>query len=178
MIIEKAQAKDIDELEQLYDELNDFLNADINHPGWIKGEYPIRQNAVDGINGQNLYVARLDNRIVGSIVLNHRPEEAYHTAPWGCPSDYSKIFVVHTLVVHPDYLMAGIGKKLVSFAIDLARETHMLAIRLDVYVNNLPAIKLYEKSGFQYIDTIHLSLGPHGPHPFHLYEKVITNHVQ
>ena len=42
MVIEKGVHADIDELARLYDDLNDFLSSDINHPGWIKGVYPVR----------------------------------------------------------------------------------------------------------------------------------------
>ena len=40
-IIEPGTSADINELEKLYDELNDFLAATINYSGWIKGSYPI-----------------------------------------------------------------------------------------------------------------------------------------
>ena len=173
MVIEKGVHADIDELARLYDDLNDFLDSDINHPGWIKGVYPVRQIAKTGINEQNLYVVRLEGRIIGSIILNHHPEPAYNKALWGIESDYSKIFVIHTLVVHPDFLKAGVGKKLISFACELGKELHMKAIRLDVYENNIPAIKLYEKFGFNYIDTIDLGLGDYGLHRFRLYEKIL-----
>ena len=149
MVIEKGVHADIDELARLYDNLNDFLDSDINHPGWIKGVYPVRQIAETGINEQNLYVVRLEGRIIGSIILNHHSEPAYNKALWGIESDYSKIFVIHTLVVHPDFLKAGVGKKLISFACELGKELHMKAIRLDVYENNIPAIKLNEKIRFQ-----------------------------
>ena len=58
MVIEKGVHADIDELAQLYDDLNDFLDSDINHPGWIKGVYPGRQNAEPGSNYQHRYVVR------------------------------------------------------------------------------------------------------------------------
>ena len=64
-------------------------------------------------------------------------------------------------------------KKLISFACELGKELHMKAIRLDVYENNIPAIKLYEKFGFNYIDTIDLGLGDYGLHRFRLYEKIL-----
>ena len=47
-IIEPGTYADIDELEKLYNELNDYLAATINYPGWIKGIYPIREDAVAG----------------------------------------------------------------------------------------------------------------------------------
>jgi len=39
IVIEKGVHADIDESARLYDDLNDFLGSDINHPGWIKGVY-------------------------------------------------------------------------------------------------------------------------------------------
>jgi len=49
----------------------------------------------------------------------------------------------------------------------------MKSIRLDVYEKNIPAILLYEKCGFEYIDTVDLELGNYGLDWFKLYEKVI-----
>lgn len=57
-------------MEKLYDELNDYLAATTNYPGWIKGVYPVREDAVAGVNDETLYVARYDGRIVGSVILN------------------------------------------------------------------------------------------------------------
>ena len=76
-IIESGSLTDIDELEKLYDELNDHLSATTNYPGWIKGIYPVRENAVAGVNNQSLFVARCGGRIPGSVILDHQPEEAY-----------------------------------------------------------------------------------------------------
>lgn len=171
--IEKGVPTDVDELDNLYNDLNDFLASDINHPGWIKGIYPVRENAESGIDEQNLYVVRHEGQIIGSIILNHHPEKAYETASWGIDSEYSQIFVIHTLVVHPSFLKAGIGKKMIAFACELGKELQIKAIRLDVYENNIPAIGLYEKFGFKYIDTVDLGLGDYGLHRFRLYEKVL-----
>ena len=81
-IIEPGTSADIDELEKLYNELNDYLAATINYPGWIKGIYPIREDAVAGVNDNMLYVARIDGRIAGSVILNHQPEKAYENVKW------------------------------------------------------------------------------------------------
>jgi hypothetical protein len=92
---------DIDELERLYDDPNDYLSATTNYPGWIKGVYLIRKNAVTGIQNNNLFVVRHKGEIVGSIILDHQPEEAYHGVKWKLDADYSSIFVVRTFVVYP-----------------------------------------------------------------------------
>lgn len=173
IIIDIGKSKDIDELEQLYNDLNDYLTNGVNYPGWIKGIYPVRQNAIDGVEHSNLYVARYNGKIVGTLILSHEPEDAYFKAKWGFESDYSDIFVIHTFAVHPNYLNCGVGKVLMNFASEHAIKSQIKAIRLDVYENNIPAIKLYEKCGFKYIDTVDLGLGCHGLDWFKLYEKLI-----
>ncbi len=48
------------------------------------------------------------------------------------------------------------------------------SIRLDVYEGNIPAIRLYEKCGFEYVNTVDLGLGNYGLKWFKLYEKLLT----
>jgi ribosomal protein S18 acetylase RimI-like enzyme len=60
-----------------------------------------------------------------------------------------------------------------DFAAEYGIKSHVRAIRLDVYEGNIPAIRLYEKCGFKYIDTVDLGLGSYGLDWFKLYEKVL-----
>ena len=52
MVIEKGVHADIDELARLYDNLNDFLDSDINHPGWIKGYIPFGKSQKPGLTNR------------------------------------------------------------------------------------------------------------------------------
>lgn len=171
--IELGQENDIDELEQLYNDLNDYLAEGVNYPGWRKGGYPVRKDAIDGIEDGTLYVAKHNGKIVGSIILNHAPEPAYNKAKWEFESDYSDVFVIHTFAIHPSFLKCGIGKALIDFSVECAIKSNVRSIRLDVSEGNIPAIKLYEKCGFKYIDTVDLGLGNYGLDWFKLYEKLI-----
>jgi len=172
-IIESGTFADIDELEKLYNDLNDYLAATTNYPGWIKGIYPIRECALAGIQNNNLYVARYDGKIIGSIILDSHPEDAYNNVRWKIDLDYNYIFVIRTFVVHPLFLKKGVGSNLMNYSFKLAKQSGIKSIRLDVYENNLPAISLYEKYNFEYIDTVDLGLGNYGLDWFKLYEKVI-----
>lgn len=176
--IEYGRHSDIDELGALYDELNDYLSSTTNYPGWIKGVYPVRQNAVKGIADNALFVVRHNGKIVGSIILDHTPDEAYLNVRWNIDADYSKILVIRTFVVHPSYMKVGIGKMLMDFSFETARKTGMKSVRLDVYEKNFPAIALYEKCGFEYIDTVDLGLEMYGLKWFRLYEKIMSNQSQ
>ena len=138
--IEPGTSADIDELEKLYDELNDYLAATTNYPGWIKGVYPVREDAVAGVNDETLYVARYDGRIVGSVILNHQPEKAYENVKWKIELDHSHIFVIHTFVVYPSFLKIGVGHALMDYSLELAQSSGIKSVRLDVYEKNLPAI--------------------------------------
>ncbi|MBU5299173.1 GNAT family N-acetyltransferase [Clostridium sporogenes] len=173
MIFELGKVNDIDELEQLYNDLNDYLEKGVNYPGWIKGIYPVRQNAIDGIKYGNLYVLKYNGKIIGSVILSHEPESAYHKAKWEFESDYSDVLVVYTFVVHPKFLKCGVGKSLMDSSIEHSIKLGAKSIRLDVYEGNIPAIKLYEKCGFKYIDTVDLGLGNYGLNWFRLYEKML-----
>ena len=172
-VIESGTTADIDELEKLYDDLNDYLSATTNYPGWIKGIYPIREDAVAGIENNTLLVVRHDGKIAGSIILDHHPDEAYNNVKWKIEADYSRIFVIRTFVVHPSFLKMGIGRTLMDYSFELAQQSGIKSIRLDVYENNLPAISLYEKCGFEYIDTVDLGFGNYGLDWFKLYEKLV-----
>lgn len=173
IIIELGRENDIDELEKLYDDLNDYLEEGINYPGWIKVMYPIRQNAIDGIKEGNLFVAKHNGKIVGSFILSHKPEQAYYGAKWGFESDYSDVYVIYTFVVHPKYLKCGVGKALMDFSVEYGIKSKAKSIRLDVYEKNMPAIRLYEKCGFKYIDTVDLGFGDYGLDWYKLYEKLL-----
>lgn len=136
ILVEKGSATDIDQLSQLYDDLNDFLEGGINYPGWKKGIYPTRKEAANGVANDILFVAKISGNIVGSVILNHEPEPAYHKVKWNVDADYSNIFVVHTFVVHPAYLKNRIGTELMNYAVQHAMNEHAKSIRLDVYEHN------------------------------------------
>jgi len=173
MVIRKGNISDISKLENLYNELNDYLEATINYPGWIKHVYPVRETAEEGIKENTLFVLEIENTIAGSIILNHKPEKTYTQAEWQINADDIDILIIHTLVTHPAYMKQGIASQLMEFAEKHARDKQIKAIRLDVSVNNDAAIALYEKHGYKYIATVDLELGYEHLKWFRLYELVL-----
>jgi ribosomal protein S18 acetylase RimI-like enzyme len=172
-IIELGTMNNIDELEKLYNDLNDFLESGTNYAGWKKGVYPIRETAVSGIENNNLFVLKVNNEIAGSIILNHKQESAYSQVNWGIEAAPKEIIVIHTLVVNPKYIKNGIGKKLMDFVKKYGVERGIKTIRLDVSIHNTPAISLYEKCGYKYVGTVDLGLNIPELVWFRLYELVL-----
>lgn len=171
--IKKGTMNNLDELEILYDTLNDALAEGINYPGWRKGIYPIREDAIKGIEAGDLFIADYNGKIAGSIILSHEPEPGYENVQWKIEAQYDKVIVIRTFVVHPDFFKNKVGESLMKFAEKEAKRCGMKSIRLDVYENNIPAIKLYEKMGYRYLDSIDLGLGCYGLDWFKIYEKII-----
>ncbi len=172
--IVKGRLDDIDMLEQFYNELNDYLERGENFPGWKKGIYPTRECAQEGVDEGNLYIAWDNGRIAGSIILNHKQEAAYDTVEWDSECDDGDVYVIHTFAVHPDYMKKGIGRLLMEHAINECSRLQGKYIRLDVTQKNVPAIRFYEKMGFQYVGTVDLGLGEYGLPWFKLYEMKIS----
>ena len=172
-IIEKGTPDNYNELEVLYDSLNDYLSETVNYPGWIKGIYPVRETAEVGIKEGALFVLKIKGVIAGSIILNHTPEEAYKGVRWNIEVDDREVLVVRTLVTHPQFMHKGVALHLMEFAKKHAESLAVKAIRLDVSINNTPAIKLYERSGYKYIETVDLRLPYEHLKWFRLYELVL-----
>lgn len=171
--IKQGTHGDVDAIETLYNELNDYLACHTNYAGWRKGIYPTRETAATGIACKTLYIAKRENRLVGSIILNHEPEMNYDSVRWPSSAAIEDVFVIHTLAVHPVSLKNGVGKQLLQFSYDMAQKNKMKALRLDVNEQNKPAITLYENFGFTYVDTIDIGLGGYGLPWFRVYEMAV-----
>lgn len=171
--IKPAQEVHLDELEILYDELNDYLADNLNYPGWLKGIYPTRDTAVAALRENSLFLALIDGRIAGSIVLNHEPEDAYSQVKWLIEADYNEVLIVRTLVIHPLFLKHHVATHLLEFARQYAVTEKLKSIRLDVSAYNLPAIRLYAKMGYKHVATIDLGLPYEHLKWFDVYELVL-----
>ncbi|MCL2576108.1 MAG: GNAT family N-acetyltransferase [Defluviitaleaceae bacterium] len=171
--IEAGVISDTDELEQLYDDINDYLDANINYPYWKKGVYPTRKDAEDGIVKGTLFVLKISGKIAGSMLLNHIQYDAYAQAKWGVDAYGDEVMVLYRLVTHPDFMKQGVSSHLLDFAKKYALEKGCKTIRLDVTPRNIPAIALYEKHGYTYVDTVDLGLPYEHLKWFKLYELVL-----
>ncbi len=164
---------DIDALVELYGVVCDDLEATVNYTGWKKDVYPARQDAEVGIAEETLFLAEENGEVVASMILSRRPEAAYAAANWQAVLDESQVLVIHTLAVRPGQRRRGTGRELLDFASRFGTVRGVRSLRLDVYEKNLPAIRLYESAGFQYIDTVSLGLEDVGLDWFRLYEKLL-----
>ena len=89
--IRKAVASDLNKIEQLYNEVCDYLSIHSNFPGWKKGVYPVREDAEKGLKEKALYIAQINGEIAGTFILKHKPEDGYKNGNWSTENDYTRI---------------------------------------------------------------------------------------
>ncbi len=173
IIIRKATALDIDKMEQFYFDVNEYLESTVNYPAWESGVYPARADAEKAILNDCLIVAVIENEIVGSAIVNNEYTEQYNQVKWQGEFDDNEIYIIHTFAVSPNHAKKGIGVKLIKWIENYARESGVKSLRLDCYVGNPPALKLYERCDFTYLDTISIGLEDIGLDWFKIYEKLL-----
>ena len=138
-IIRKAT---IEDLEKLYQFEQGVIAAERSFDSTLKKEEIHYYNLEEMIKASHIevLVAETENKIIGSGYA--RIEKA---------KDYLK-HDVHAylgfMYVHPEYRGKGINKKIMEALKNWAHSQNVTELRLDVYFNNISAIKAYEKIGF------------------------------
>lgn len=170
-MIRLAEERDIKEVGRLYDSVLDWEAAHTNYTNWQKGLYPTEQTAAQAWQEGTLYVSEQDGCISGAVILNHIQPFEYGKIPWKYPAQERQALVIHTLAVHPEGRGRGVAREMVLFAEDLARKTDCLVIRLDTYIGNSPAMKLYQSMGYELSGRTHFLFQGFLPEELYCLEK-------
>jgi ribosomal protein S18 acetylase RimI-like enzyme len=110
--------------------------------------YPDEKTLRNDIETENLRVARINGHIGGMIVLNEYQEVAYQQVQWRYEG---RILVVHRLMVASAFQNQKLGTYLMRYAEDYAAANKYDAIRLDAFIQNPYAVKLYR--GLEYLQA-------------------------
>lgn len=88
----------------------------------------------------NIYVAMLDNHIVGTFGLLIMDNLAHMGYPSG---------IVENVVVDPDYHGRGIGRQMMEYSMKICRDMNCYKMALSSWVKLEEAHKFYESLGFK-----------------------------
>jgi len=156
---------DIDQLDSLLRYCIEAMRA-IGIDQW-DDIYPARSTLLCDIQSGALYVATApDQTIVGSFVLDDQQEPEYSQVQWTIQK--ARVAVVHRLMVHPNCQRSGIARHLMQFAENRASELDYGAIRLDAFIANPAAVRLYTSLGYQAAGIVIFRKGP-----FQCFEKAL-----
>lgn len=154
MIIRKAEARDLDAIESIYNKI--LLKEEEGEVtiGWKRGIYPRRETAEAALKREDMFVIEDDGAFVGAGIINKEQVDVYAKAKWKYSAEDSEVMVLHTLVIDPDKSGRGYGKRFVDFYEDYARENGCKYLRMDTNEKNKVARSLYTKLGFNEIDCL------------------------
>lgn len=170
----RAGREDTAATQAAYQAIVEHLGATVDYPHWHSEDHPSPAEVEQWIAAGDLYLALAPGeRVAGAMVLDHHAPAAYEDASWAIEAAPEQTLVVHALGVHPDFLRQGVARFLVHASLEVAQQKGCRAVRLDTYVENLPARRLYASQGFH-------DLGVHTLHydgtdltRFHLFERVL-----
>lgn len=173
-MIRKAAFYDLEQIEDTY---NEHFMHEIEYGAYTvfkKGVYPTKRDAEKAIGDGTLYVYEENNNIAGSIIIDGVQPREYKEIAWGKALGNDEVTVIHLLMIRPSMAGKGIASSLVKYAMELARKNSCKALRLDTGSQNIPAISLYKKLGFQVVAAASMKVGNTIEHSKHLFlEKVL-----
>lgn len=156
MNIRAAVLPDFEPVLCFYDAMCKELQHKDFLPAENQGGYPSAQMIHDAICGEELYLGEEDGAIAAACLLDHHADELYDRVHWQTDVPKEQACVLHALRVREKYSGRGYGKAMVRHCIQIAREKHQKAIRLDTFEENKIAQNLYRSLGFQFIDAVEL----------------------
>lgn len=173
-MIRQATVTDLDGVEKGYGE--HFLHEK-KHGAYTvfkEGIYPTRKDAESALWNGALYIYEEKGVVAGSIIINERQPDEYGKIDWPSQAAPEQVRVIHLLMVNPCMAGKGIGSALVSYAVQVAKQSSCTVLRLDTGAQNIPAVSLYKKRGFQVVATSTMKVGGAISHGEHLFlEKTI-----
>lgn len=173
-MIRQATFNDLELIEDTY---NEHFRHEIEHGAFTvfkKGVYPTKWDVEKAINSGTLYVYEVDDNIAGSIIVDKVQPIEYEDIKWEQACTNNEVMVIHLLMVRPSMTGKGIASSLVRYAMEMAKNNSCKALRLDTGNQNIPAVSLYKKLGFQVVSTASMKVGNIIAHEGHLFlEKVL-----
>lgn len=159
MQIRKCREADIAAVTDFYDRVVAYLESHVNYPRWVYREYPSENFVRQMTDERSLYACLENEEIVGAFVLNDDPQGNYKKGKWSRDIPDGEYLVIHALAIATDRRGNGLGAEIVNFCVEEARKNGYKALRLDAVPDNIPALKLYKKSGFVYVGDADLDRG-------------------
>ena len=132
--------------------LNDIPTLELFEQGVIAAERPVAENLRDGsityydlpalITSENcqLLVAETAGKLIASGYVKIKPSPSHHKYP-----NHGYIGFIY---VEPEFRGQGISQQLITALFEWAKQQGIIEVLLDVYNDNAPAIRAYEKLGF------------------------------
>ncbi|WP_316829644.1 GNAT family N-acetyltransferase [Pedobacter aquatilis] len=155
MNIRLAVTEDIAEIMQLVKKVVPLMRASGNFQ-W-GDDYPNPEVFAKDISINQLWIAEIDEKIVGISAITNDQDAEYADAGWDINE---KAIVTHRLAVDPDCQGKGIAKALMNQAEIVAGNSGIKILRVDTNSENMATQALFPKLGYTFSGEIGLAKRP------------------
>lgn len=114
--------------------------------------YPIREDFVEDIPKGTLYIAEVDEEMIGVYVISEEADEAYAKCAWENPD--RSACILHRFCISPNHQIQGWGRKILQYIEKQEKDLSYASIRRDVFTQNPHAVNLYKKRGYHNCPTV------------------------
>ncbi|GGG13152.1 N-acetyltransferase [Dokdonia pacifica] len=132
--------------------------------------YPSKEAFERDIDRNELYVLKIENQIIGTIVISTYMDDEYTAIDWLSPNTNN--LYIHRLAVHPSFQKKGYAVQLMDHAEAFAKANNVASIRLDTFSQNSRNQKFYEQRGYKRLGSIYFP--KQSEFPFYCYELLLT----
>lgn len=148
LAIRKANLADVDRIFATYLELLEYERLHGVNTNWRQGVYPVREVPLAKTRAGAMFLLEEGGEICASIALDAVLSPEYAEIDWRYATEPGKALTIHALVVRPKMTGRGYGTKMLAYAKEFGRANGFQAIRIDTWIHNEPAKRLYLKNGF------------------------------
>ena len=167
--LRKAKSEEAEKILKFYQNVIDSIKDSEFRPKWNEN-YPNLEFIETSIGKEELYICTKDEYIIACVVLNNRFEPEYENINWNVNAKPNEILIIHAFAVSSNLAGKGIGKEIFGQIKNDALKYSKKTIRIDIIDGNTGAQKVFEKFGFEYVDTVEMFHPAVGLEKFHLYE--------
>ena len=167
MLLTKATPADFSAICSLYESVCAAM-ASTSHQ-WVWGEYPAEDILQGSLDAGTLYIAREDDALLAAVTIDTHFDPEYEGVNWLFGT---KPGAFHRLAIAPAHQGKGLGRRIIADVCEILRGMGCNALRIDTYVNNTAAQKLYTAVGMRKAGEVRFF---HRPLPFYCYELPLTS---
>ncbi len=138
--VRNAVDKDIPRILELYNDLTSVVSTDEEETDTAATDVQHVFNEIRNMPGHELLVAEENNSVIGSMVLLIVPNLSHGALPWA---------IIENMIVDRHYRRRGIGKLLMEYTINRARQAGCYKVQLLSNKKRTEAHRFYESLGFE-----------------------------
>ena len=174
MLMRKVNSDEKQKLISFYKRVCREIGSD-HTPYWEVGVYPTYQDLENDVDEGRAYGYFEEDDLLGAAIISRGEDPAYVSHDWAYKADDDRIGIIHLFVMDSSCRGKGQGRVFLNYLLKEMKELDMDVCHLDALGDNIPAIKFYEKCGFETSGETLVYYEDLGDTPVYMFEYDLKN---